>query len=86
MVMLVVLRWRPGRSEPATFHQLGADELASAAPVVAKDLGAFAVGPAARFSASDTEAYVDLMRRVPVYEARGGKDLAGLAALVSRVA
>jgi hypothetical protein len=83
MAMLVVLRWRPGRAEPATFRRLAADDLASTAPLVAKDLGAFAVGAAAHHSASDVDAYVDLMRRVPVHEVRGGMDVRALELLAS---
>ena len=83
MAVMIVLRWRPGRHEPAAFRRLPLDELATAAPIVAKDLGAFAVGSAAAQSAGDTAAYVDLMRRVPVYEARGGMDLAGLERLAA---
>jgi len=84
MAMLVVLRWRPGRAEPAVFRRLDEPDLADAAPLVAKDLGAFAVGPAAEQRASDVEAYVDLMRRVPVHEARGGMDVRSLEMLADR--
>ena len=80
---MMVLRWRPGPAEPATFRRLAPGELASAAPLVAKDLGAFAVGAAANQSASDVEAYVDLMGRVPVHEARGGMDVRALELLAS---
>jgi HprK-related kinase B len=84
MAMLVVLRWRPGRADSASFRRLALDELAGAAPLVAKDLGVFGIGAAAAYSASDTLAYVELMRRVPVYEARGGMDLRALERLASR--
>lgn len=84
MAMLVVLRWRPGRTDPAVFRQLGTGELAAAAPLVAKDLGVFAVGAVAAYSAADTPAYVELMQRVPVHEARGGMDLRALELLVTR--
>jgi hypothetical protein len=83
MHMLVVLRWRPARAEPASFRRLAEPELLDAVPLVAKDLGAFAIGGAATQRASDTDAYVDLMRRVPVHEACGGMDLHALERVVA---
>jgi HprK-related kinase B len=83
MAMLVVLRWRPGLAEPASFRKLEEHELADAAPLVAKDLGAFAVGAAAAQRASDADAYVDLMRRVPVHEASGGLEVRALQIFAS---
>jgi HprK-related kinase B len=83
MTLLVVLRWRPACAEPAIFRRLVEPELLDAVPLVAKDLGAFGVGPAATQRASDAAAYVDLMRRVPVHEVRGGMDLRALEQVVS---
>ncbi len=60
MAMLVVLRWRPARAEPATFRRLAEHELLDAVPLVAKDLGAFGIGAAAAQRASDAAAYVEL--------------------------
>jgi HprK-related kinase B len=83
MAMLVVLRWRPGRVEAPSFRRLAGDELHEAASFVAKDLGAFGVGEAATPCASDLDAYVELMRGVPVHEARGGMDVRALEILAS---
>jgi HprK-related kinase B len=83
MTMLVVLRWRPARAEPATFRRLAEPELLDAVPLVAKDLGAFGIGAAATQPATDAAAYVELMRRLPVHEACGGMDLQALERVVA---
>jgi HprK-related kinase B len=83
MAMLVVLRWRPARAEPATFRALTEPDLPDAVPLVAKDLGAFGVGAAGTHRAADAAAYLELLRRVPVHEACGGMDLGALQGLVS---